>query len=419
MKHKRLRRKTTHIILFITIINVLTLLLWFKLRIQPIMSMITNIKDEITENELIDKYKTEEELLADMDLIAVKYNIKFSLIDMSNQELTNYNITENDTFLFSKGVKTDNNVYILNAYLNKKVNTINIAIELIFFQIILVTIFMTLLFLFARNKIVKPTEKLISEIRNYKFGKKPTRVEVNTEYDLIQNEFVNLVETLEEEKKEQNRIISSISHDIKTPLTSIIGYSNLIEENDLTKEEIITYNKKINSKSLHIKKLLNTFDEYINNNSNQNLKVNEITIQELVDDLNNDYKIELENNNIKFIINTKLSNEILKVDILKLKRIFSNMISNSVRFLKDNGIIKIDILKEENFYKFIISDNGVGVEEKLINKIFEPLFTTDASRQNSGLGLSICKEFVEMHGGNIKAYNNEGLTIEFTLPINR
>ena len=57
--------------------------------------------------------------------------------------------------------------------------------------------------------------------------------------------------------------------------------------------------------------------------------------------------------------------------------------------------------------------------EKIISKIFEPLFTTDESRKNSGLGLSICKEFVEMHGGHIKAYNNQGLSIEFTIPIER
>lgn len=243
--------------------------------------------------------------------------------------------------------------------------------------------------------------------------------DVDTEIDLIQNEFVNLVDALEEEKKEQNRIIASISHDIKTPLTSIIGYSTLIEENNLTKQEILNYNKKIYNKSLHIKGLLNTFDEYINNHNNQTLKISEITIKELVDEINNDYKIELENNGIKLMIDTKLSKEILKVDVLKLKRIFSNMISNSVRFLKNNGKIKIEITKNKDNYRFVVSDNGPGVDEKIIDKIFEPLFTTDDSRKNSGLGLSICKEFVLMHGGEIKAYNNQGLSIEFTIPTNR
>lgn len=419
MDNRKLRKGILKAVLIITIINIISMYSWFSFKIEPIINMTITIKEKISEKELNDKYKNSKELLLDINNISNKYDIKFSVKDINEQELANYELKEKDLFLFSKIIKIDNSIYIVNAYLDQKVNTFNIVIELIFFQILVVTIFMVFIFLFARNKIIKPTEKIIESIRNYKFGKKPQKTEINTEFDLIQNEFVYLVDSLEKEKKEQNRIISSISHDIKTPLTSIIGYSNLINENDLTKQEIITYNKKINSKSLHIKKLLNTFDEYINNNNNQNLKINEITIKELITDLNNDYKIELENNNINFIIDTKLSKEILKVDILKLKRIFSNMISNSVRYLKENDTIKISINKDQFNYIFIVSDTGPGVDESIIDKIFEPLFTTDESRKNSGLGLSICKEFISMHDGNIKAYNKQGLCIEFTLPINR
>mgnify|MGYP003306220142 CR=1 FL=1 len=419
MDNRKLRKGILKAVLIITIINIISMYSWFSFKIEPIINMTITIKEKISEKELNDKYKNSKELLLDINNISNKYDIKFSVKDINEQELANYELKEKDLFLFSKIIKIDNSIYIVNAYLDQKVNTFNIVIELIFFQILVVTIFMVFIFLFARNKIIKPTEKIIESIRNYKFGKKPQKTEINTEFDLIQNEFVYLVDSLEKEKKEQNRIISSISHDIKTPLTSIIGYSNLINENDLTKQEIITYNKKINSKSLHIKKLLNTFDEYINNNNNQNLKINEITIKELITDLNNDYKIELENNNINFIIDTKLSKEIIKVDILKLKRIFSNMISNSVRYLKENDTIKISINKDQFNYIFIVSDTGPGVDESIIDKIFEPLFTTDESRKNSGLGLSICKEFISMHDGNIKAYNKQGLCIEFTLPINR
>lgn len=418
MKNRKLRRKISHIIFFIIIINIISLGLWYRLRIKPLLVMINDIKDEITENELESKYLTENELLSDIEYISNKYNIKFNIENITGKDINNNILLNNETYIFSKIINIDNNIYILNAYLNKKVSTFNIVMELILFQILVLISFMFLLYIFTRNKIIKPTEKLIDEIRNYKFGHKPNKVKVYNEFDLIHNEFVTLVDTLEEEKIEQNRIISSISHDIKTPLTSIIGYSSLIEENKLTKEEIINYNKKINNRALHIKDLLNTFDEYLQNHNNQVLKLDTIRIKDIVDDLNNDYKIELKNNNIDFYINTKLSDEYISVDVLKLKRIFSNIISNSVRFIKDKGIITITISKEDNYYKFIVSDNGSGVPDDIINKIFEPLFTTDNSRKNSGLGLSICKEFTLMHGGSIKAYNKTGLSIEFTIPIN-
>lgn len=420
MKKRKLKRKISHITAFIIIINVLSMCLWYQLRIKPLLFTIKDIEKEITEQDLNYKYQCKEELLSDIELISNKYNIKFSLKNIYEEELTDYKITDKDTFLFIKVINIEDDFYILKAYLNRKINTLNIVIELILFQILVVTLFMFLILIFTRNKIIKPTEKIIDEIRNYKLGHTPKKVNVNNEFDLIHNEFVTLVDTLEEEKNEQNRIISSISHDIKTPLTSIIGYSSLIEENKLTKEEIINYNKKINSKALHIKNLLNTFDEYLANHNNQTLKLDIIRIKDIIDDLNNDYKIELENNNIDFFINTKLSDEYVLVDVLKLKRIFSNMISNSVRFIKDRkGLITISITKEDKYYKFVVSDNGCGVDEEILSKIFEPLFTTDKSRKNSGLGLSICKEFVEMHGGSIRAYNNiTGLSIEFMIPFN-
>ena len=263
MNNKKLRTGILKAVLIITIINIISMYSWFSFKIEPIINMTMTVKDKISENELNDKYKNSEELLSDIENISNKYDVKFSVQDISENELTNYDLKEKDLFLFSKVIKIDNNIYIVNAYLDQKVNTFNIVIELIFFQILVVTAFMFLIFIFARTKIIKPTEKIIELIRDYKFGKKPQKTEINNEFDLIQNEFVYLVDSLEEEKKEQNRIISSISHDIKTPLTSIIGYSNLIDENDLSKKEIITYNKKINNKSLHIKKLLEAFDEYI------------------------------------------------------------------------------------------------------------------------------------------------------------
>ena len=116
------------------------------------------------------------------------------------------------------------------------------------------------------------------------------------------------------------------------------------------------------------------------------------------------------------LIESDCIHDVIKIDVKRIRRIISNIIDNSVRYIKTNGIIKINVESIENYYKFTISDNGKGVDENIIHKIFDPLFTTDNSRKTSGLGLSICREFVEMHGGTIKAYNNLGLTIEFTIP---
>ena len=123
--------------------------------------------------------------------------------------------------------------------------------------------------------------------------------------------------------------------------------------------------------------------------------------------------------NIDLLIKSDVSDDVISVDVLKIKRIFANIISNSVRYLNKNGKIEVSVNKRKKEYIFTIKDNGPGAKKDILDKIFEPLFTTDNSRKISGLGLSIVKEFVEMHGGNVKAYNEEGFVIEFTIPVTK
>ena len=318
---------------------------------------------------------------------------------------------------FSGFIEINNEIYYINFVSSNKEDILKLIREGSLFQIVIYLVLYVIIFITARNIIIKPTTEITNDIKNYKFGKKIERRKINGELGLIQNEFVNLTERLEEEKKEQNRIIASISHDIKTPLTSIIGYADLINEEDDLKT-IKQHNNKITDKALNLKEILSSFDDYLVNYENSPLKLTKVKIKDIVNELNNDYKIDLENNNIEFEIITKLNKDEINVDTLKLKRIFSNLISNSTRYLSSEGKITISITKDENNYIFKISDNGKGVDESILDKLFSPFFTTDKSRKISGLGLSICKEFVELHGGSIKANNiKKGFEIEFTIPI--
>lgn len=413
--NNKLKHKIVFGIIILTITNIITLLSWYNVKISPLINQMEKIKESIQTKEIDKQYDNIFLLNKTIDDLSEKYNIKFIVQNADDVIVTKQ---EKGLFLFSSVVEIQDEIYLINAYMGNNFSIFYIIFQFILFQILITLILVFLIFALARFMILKPVDNIIKNIRNYKLGIKPQKVELNNEFNLIQNEFVNLVDSLEEEKKEQNRIIACISHDIKTPLTSIIGYSNLIEQEKLTKGEINEYNIKINEKSIHIKNILSTFDDYLINKENQVLKYDKISIKNLVKNLENDYKIELKSKNIDFNIKTKLDNNYITMDMLKIKRVFSNIISNSVRHIEEKGSININIIRENSNFKFIVSDNGPGVDEKIINKIFEPLFTTDPSRKISGLGLSICKEFIEMHNGTIKAYNNKGLTIEFTIPGN-
>lgn len=412
MKKKSISKKILIALIFITTVNILTLALWFLCNVEPMVNKKRYLKKEIVTKEIKDNYQSFDDSIVALDKIKKEKEITFSI------EKEKINKDKQDLYLFSKKIFIDNEPYIVSAYFYKNMSILRLILELLVLQSILLTICMLLVFLFARDKIIKPVNKIIEAIRNYKFGKKPEAVPLENEFALIQNEFVALVDSLEEEKQEQNRIIASISHDIKTPLTSIIGYSDLIEEDDLTKEEIKKYNQKIYGKALHLKNVLATFDDYLINQKGQKLKLTAIKIKDLVEEIEKDYKLELMNNGVELVIKTNIEKEIIKLDIVKFKRIISNLISNSMRYLNENGCILIEITSDKDNFFFHFKDNGQGVDEKIIDKIFEPLFTTDNSRKISGLGLSICKEFVLMHEGSITGYNDNGFNIDFSISKN-
>lgn len=413
MKTKPLNIRVILFFILLAIINIILIFGWLNIKITPSLSKIDEFKVSVS-NELRKDYSNIDELINNLDEYSKEKDINYNLVDSNNEIIKD---SEKGLSFFTSFIEVDNELYYIEFTSNNIKDINNLIKEASVFQIIVFLIIYLLVFIAARLTIIKPTECIINDIKNYKFGKKIERKPIRGELGLIQNEFVSLTERLDLEKKEQHRIISSISHDIKTPLTSIIGYGDLIKEEDDLKI-IKKHNNKITDKALNIKEILSTFDDYLVNYENAPLKLNKFIISDLVDKINNDYKLDLENNNIKLEVITKLNDEVIYIDGLKLKRIFSNLISNSIRYITSNGKITIEILKDDKDYIFKIKDNGKGVDKAILDKLFDPFYTTDKSRKISGLGLSICKEFVELHGGNIKAKNlKKGFEIEFTIPI--
>lgn len=413
MKTKPLNIRVILFFILLAIINIILIFGWLNIKITPSLSKIDEFKVSVS-NELRKDYSNIDELINNLDEYSKEKDINYNLVDSNDKVIKD---SEKGLSFFTSFIEVDNELYYIEFTSNNIKDINNLIKEASVFQIIVFLIIYLFVFIAARLTIIKPTEGIINDIKNYKFGKKIERKPIRGELGLIQNEFVSLTERLDLEKKEQHRIISSISHDIKTPLTSIIGYGDLIKEEDDLKV-IKKHNNKITDKALNIKEILSTFDDYLVNYENAPLKLNKFIISDLVDKINNDYKLDLENNNIKLEVITKLNDEVIYIDGLKLKRIFSNLISNSIRYITSNGKITIEILKDDKDYIFKIKDNGKGVDKAILDKLFDPFYTTDKSRKISGLGLSICKEFVELHGGNIKAKNlKKGFEIEFTIPI--
>lgn len=415
-------------IIFFMIINFSFLICWFKFGVQSSINQgYKDMQDEI-QNDIIDNIEKNIEKNKKLDPpslfshIAKKYNLRLivrnedykiiysNLYDVSDREyLTPFIVTlDGEDFLISVGKANT-------------INTISITKKFMIFEIIFITT-ITLLGLFIANKLLlEPINVTVKDINNYKFGIKPKKRKVTNEIYYVQNEFVDLTNSLEKEHEEQNRIISAISHDIKTPLTSIIGYSDLLINGKLKAKDKKILQEKIYNKALHMKDITSDFDDYLLSHKNRTYIFKTISVKDLLNNLKFEYYDDLKEKNIKFEIINKAKDDLINIDVGKINRVFSNLIVNSIRYKKDeNSIITISCKDDSEYYYFSCIDNGTGVSNEALHKIFEPLYTTDKSRKISGLGLSIAKEIVEMHNGKISAENNKngGLTIEFSISKN-
>ena len=317
-------------------------------------------------------------------------------------------------------VLIENDTYELTYSKISSTPGIKLLRNFMFYEIIIVSTVVIVVFFISSKKIIDPIETITKDINAYKFGKRPYKRRMPKNMQRIQNAFVDMVDSLELEKENQNQIIASISHDIKTPLTSVIGYADRLKNKDLSDEKKSAYIEKIYDKALNMKGILEEFDDYQSCNIKDTLKLEDITIKSVTDFVKSDYEDELKDKNINLNITSNCDSKKIRVDLIKLKRVFGNIITNSVTHFKGTkGIININISGRGNLIRFEIADNGGGIkDEKDLKRIFEPLYTSDPSRKISGLGLSICKQIISSFDGRIYARNNDigGLSIVFVIP---
>jgi len=417
------KKKTFSSLFIFILLNIFILMSFISFIFIPNFLGVNNtasehIRDQINhiENNLNEKRQIHDFLTQ----LSQNNNVEIILRNQNNEIIFD-NTHHRTTFLsISELITIENEVFLLTVKNFEHISGGALLINFLLFQtFVLLILYIPFLFL-SDVKVLTPISNIIKDIRDYKFGIKPSKRDVTKGMDInkIQNEFVDLVETIEDEKAKQTRIIASISHDIKTPLTTIMGYTDRLKTINLNKEDRKKYINKIYDKSLIMKEIIEGFDDYLSHNIDSELKTEITTTSKLLEEIKNNFSDDLKDKGIKLQINQNELVENIDVDVSKMQRVFSNIINNSVRHINKKGVITITLEKTDCDLIFKINDNGGGIKENIKEQIFEPLFTTDKSRTISGLGLSICKEIINMHNGSIRAYNeDQGLTIEFILPI--
>ncbi|WP_040982794.1 sensor histidine kinase [Oceanobacillus jeddahense] len=290
-------------------------------------------------------------------------------------------------------------------------------------------------FFMWRLRYLTQLKQLDIEIRRAINGDVKTRLLTNHDKEL--NEFVfsinELVEQLEKvqvqsikSEKARKGILSGISHDIRTPLTSIIGYVDALKDDVAASEaEKKAYIEIISKKANGLKQLLDELfhmakidaDEIIL--KEEQLDFAEITRESFIEFLPD---LKKEHMDLKTVIPEEKC--IVTADRLSLKRIIDNLIRNALHYGREGKLIGVELTETQTDYQLLIWDQGPGIAEEDVIHVFEKMYRGDQSRNHryggSGLGLSIAKALVEKHHGKIwvESIPWERTVFGFSIPKN-
>lgn len=277
-------------------------------------------------------------------------------------------------------------------------------------------------------------EKLIDSIENsYKgksysdsieVGDKIIKYYVNPVYigDEISGSIVLLIDETKRQRLEKIReeFSANVSHELKTPLTSICGFAELLK-NDMV--AVDDQKEIINSIYSESNRLLDLIDEIIRISSLESsvtVKKEDVNLREIADELAYQFRDKAEKKNVRIIVN---GNEKLMANNTMMWELLLNLLDNAIKYNKEDGSVKIDMSRDTDNVILSVEDTGIGIDNKDLDRVFERFYRVDKSRSKksggTGLGLSIVKHIIKNHDGNLKVESElgKGTKITVYLPI--
>lgn len=394
---------------------------------QPLSSMKGELEDYLTEHSYIRIMDQKNKLIYEVTndkFLSKKMKGKHTLIKQATTHLISTEHGEEEVLIvrvpFNNGYKT--------LEMGERLRGLEARKEMLRAILIIGTVLAALLSLLGgrwlANMIMRPISNMIKTMEEIEKSGVPKTINVQNrtkdELQTLARTFNRMVNRLLINMERQKQFVSDASHELKTPLTVIKSYANLlrrhgIENNEMAEEAL----KAIHSEATRIQKMTETFLELATLEKENVLEINEVNLVNLCKDilkqLKDVYKreITLHYEGIPIIISA---------DELKIKQVIIILLDNAIKYSNDR--IEVFLKKDQNHAIINIKDYGIGIPKEEIDNIFERFYRVDKARSRetggSGLGLHIAKSIIKLHKGDIKITSKEGsgTNVELVLPIN-
>ena len=375
-------------------------------------------------------------------------NSDMEVVSIMNSSFTYKEMKPSDENTCNSIIWKENNNYYLQLCSSMDINTENLDIsqmDIVYditsvyaaraqeqntFRLLLIAIFVvgSITSMIAASLLTKPLEKLSSLAQHISHGDYSARLHIHSgdEIEALANDFNNMADTIEDNISElhfsmekQEQFMGSFAHELKTPMTSIIGYADLLRSQNMSEDEtneaanyIFSEGKRLESLSLKLLDLLVV--------KNQETILTPTDPALAVRNVINVMKPELAKEHITLKSSCRKGCCMMDIDLFQ--SLIINIIDNARKAIDDNGLIHVAGTVRDDNYVIIIKDNGRGMPPEEITRISEAFYRIDKSRSRAqggaGLGLAICSKIAEIHQAKIKYKSavGRGTVVTITLP---
>ncbi len=294
--------------------------------------------------------------------------------------------------------------------------------KILFIGVAAFCILITILSIYISFMVVKPVKRLAVLVDRYSIGDfQPVNIESNDEVGMLCKGFNAMGLKLQDYLQRQKQFISNVSHELRTPLTAIKGYSEYLSDEIKGNSDLERAVYHLNNESARLTKLV---DELLLlsriDSSREVFDLKRIDMSEVV--LQTVKKMELKEQRSGVRINTEIEADIaVCADMEKLIQVIVNILDNAIKFSSKGSIVEVKLTQQEELAILEVADNGIGIPDEEIPKIFDRFYRADNAKSvgGSGLGLAISKEIVEFLNGTITVTSSigDGTAILIKLPV--
>lgn len=341
----------------------------------------------------------------------------YSVLERMNT-LRNSDDGEEITYLYPLNLNGERSYFLYSDRPTARINENEYMEEEKFLALVISVITFVLLFIIITNRKMKYIEEISKGLDIISKGDLSYRIDVRGKDEIAElanninymaTEIDNRIQSERRAEQTKSELITNVSHDLRTPLTSVIGYLGLVKENKYeNKDQMKDYLNIAFNKAERLKLLIDDLFEYTKlNNKGIKLEKTSVNLNEFLSQLIEEYVPMFEENEMYVERSLKAVESTVNIDSDKMVRVFENLLSNAIKYSYKPGIVMIDTYNDGDYIVTTVKNRGEIISKEKLERLFDRFYRGDEARNSSvsgtGLGLAISKNIVNLHDGFIWA----------------